>query len=140
VKKSCRGIRNTCAIRRRAFQPTRSSGASRRAAHRARNSDFVRVIFTPLAERHIDSLHEYIAMHASEERADGYVGRIVDFCNGLSTFPLRGTQRDDLLSGLRVTGFERRVTIAFIVTAEAVLIEGIFYGGRDFEAEFRDRT
>ena len=79
-------------------------------------------------------------MHASEERADGYVGRIIDFCNGLSTFPLRGTQRDDLLSGLRVTGFERRVTIAFIVTAEAVLIEGIFYGGRDFEAEFRDRT
>ena len=72
--------------------------------------------------------------------ADGYVGRIVDFCNGLSTFPLRGTQRDDLLSGLRVTGFERRVTIAFIVTTEAVLIEGIFYGGRDFEAEFRDRT
>ena len=98
------------------------------------------MIFTPLAERHIDSLHEYIAMRASEERADGYVGRIVDFCNGLSTFPLRGTQRDDLLSGLRVTGFERRVTIAFVVTAEAVLIEGIFYGGRDFEAEFRDRT
>jgi toxin ParE1/3/4 len=98
------------------------------------------VIFTPLAERHIDSLHEYIAKHASEERADGYVGRIVDFCNGLSTFPLRGTQREDLLSGLRVTGFERRVTIAFIVTAEAVLIEGVFYGGRDFEAEFHDRT
>jgi len=29
---------------------------------------------------------------------------------------------------------------AFVVTADAVLIEGIFYGGRDFEAEFRDRT
>ena len=58
----------------------------------------------------------------------------------VSTFPLRGTQRDDLLPGLRVTGFERRVTIAFVVTADAVLIEGIFYGGRDFEAEFRDRT
>ena len=98
------------------------------------------MIFTPLAERHIDSLHEYIVVHASEERADGYVGRIVDYCNGLSTFPLRGTQRDDLLPGLRVTGFERRVTIAFIVTADAVLIEGIFYGGRDFEAEFRHRT
>jgi toxin ParE1/3/4 len=100
----------------------------------------VRVIFTPLAARHIDGLHEYIAVHGSEERADGYVGRIVDFCNGLSTFPLRGTQRDDLLPGLRVTGFERRVTIAFIVPADAVLIEGIFHGGRDFEAEFRDRT
>ena len=98
----------------------------------------MRVIFTPLAERHIDSLHEYIATHSGEERADGYVGRIVEFCNSLATFPLRGTQRDDLLPGLRVTGFERRVTIAFVVTAEAILIEGIFYGGRDFEALLRD--
>jgi plasmid stabilization system protein ParE len=63
--------------------------------------------------------------------ADGYVGRVVDFCNGLSIFPLRGTQRDDLLPGLRVTGFERRVTIAFVVTTDAVLIEGIFYGQND---------
>ena len=60
--------------------------------------------------------------------------------NGLSTFSLRGTQSDDLLPGLRVTGFERHVKIAFIVTADAVLIEGIFYGGRDFEAEIRDRA
>jgi hypothetical protein len=39
---------------------------------------------------------------------------------------------------LRTTGFERRATIAFVVTAEAVLIEGIFYGGQDFEAFFHD--
>jgi hypothetical protein len=38
-----------------------------------------------------------------------------------------------------VTVLERRVTIAFVVTEAAVLIEGIFYGGRDFEATFRDR-
>jgi toxin ParE1/3/4 len=98
----------------------------------------VRIIFTPLAEHQIDGLHEYITTHASEERADSYVGRIVAFCQGLATFPLRGTQRDDLLPGLRVTGFERRVTVAFVVTADAVLIEGIFYGGRDFETVFRD--
>ena len=36
----------------------------------------MQVIFTPRAERHIDSLHEYITTHASEQRADGYVGRI----------------------------------------------------------------
>jgi toxin ParE1/3/4 len=99
----------------------------------------VQVIFTPLAVRHLDRLHEYITTHASESRADDYVGRIVAFCKGLSTFPLRGTQRDDLLPGLRVTGFERRATIAFVVTDAAVLIEGIFYGGRDFEAVFRKR-
>jgi toxin ParE1/3/4 len=99
----------------------------------------VQVIFTPLAERHIDKLHEYITTHSSEERADGYIRRIVNFCNGLATFPLRGMQRDDILPGLRVTGFGRRVNIAFVVTADTVLIEGIFYGGRDYEAVLREQ-
>lgn len=99
----------------------------------------MQILFTPLAERHIDKLHQYIATHSSEGHADGYVTRIVDFCNGLTTFPQRGTLRDDLLPGLRVTGFERRVTIAFVVTPDTVLIEGVFYGGQDIEAQFRDR-
>ena len=98
----------------------------------------MQVVFTRRAEQHIDTLHAYITEQASEDRADGYIGRIVAFCQGLATFPLRGTARDDLLPGLRTTGFERRVTIAFVVTADAVLIEGIFYGGQDFEAIVRD--
>jgi len=99
----------------------------------------VEVIFTPLAERHLDALHQYITSHVSEDRADTYLGRIVDFRKSLTIFPMRGTPRDDLLPGLRVTGFERRVTIAFVVTEAALLIEGIFYGGRDFETTFRKR-
>ncbi len=98
----------------------------------------MRVIFTPRAERHIDGLHEYIAAHSSEARADGYIIRIVAFCTRLATFPLRGQRRDDLLPGLRTIGFERRITIAFVVTADTVLIEGIFYGGQDFESLFHD--
>jgi toxin ParE1/3/4 len=99
----------------------------------------VQVIFTPLATRQIESLHEYIGTHSSEQRADAYVNRIVAFCGGLTTFPLRGTRRDDLLPGLRVIGFERRATIAFVVTDSAILVEGIFYAGQDFEAIFRGR-
>jgi toxin ParE1/3/4 len=98
----------------------------------------VRIIFTRQAERQIDKLHEYITKHVSERRADAYIARIVSFCSGLATFPLRGQQRDDLLPGLRTTGFERRVTIAFVVAADLMLIEGVFYGGQDFEAAFRD--
>jgi toxin ParE1/3/4 len=98
----------------------------------------VRVIFTPRAERHIDGLHEYITGQANESRADDYIARIVAFCTGLATFPLRGQRRDDLSPGLRTTGFERRVTIAFVVSTDAVLIEGIFYGGQDFEAALRE--
>jgi hypothetical protein len=40
---------------------------------------------------------------------------------------------------LRVIGFERRATIAFVVTGTGILIEGIFYAGRDFEIIFRER-
>jgi hypothetical protein len=50
-----------------------------------------------------------------------------------------GTKREDLLAGLRTVGFERRVTIAFMVTDETVLIEGIFYGGQDFETLFHEQ-
>lgn len=98
----------------------------------------MRVLFTASAERQLDRLHRYIAGRAGEGTADIYVDRIVTFCQGLSTFPLRGKARDDLLPGLRTIGFERRATIAFMVTTDAVLIEGVFYGGQDFEAKFRE--
>ena len=100
----------------------------------------MRVILTPLAERHVDQLHEYITTQVSGDRADSYVSRIVEFRNGFVIFPLRGTKRDDILPGLRVAGFERRVTIAFVVMTDSVLIEGIYYGGQDFEAAVRDQT
>jgi toxin ParE1/3/4 len=100
----------------------------------------VRVIFTPLAARQIDSLHEFIAASSGESRADGYISRIIGFCTGLKTFPLRGQKRDDWLPGLRTIGLERRITIAFVVTTEAVLIEGIFHGGQDFESFFEDEA
>ncbi len=98
----------------------------------------MQVLFTASAERQLDSLHRYISNHAGERTADRYIGRITAFCEGLSTFPLRGAARDDLLPGLRTIGFERRATIAFIVMPDAVLVEGVFYGGQDFEANFRE--
>jgi toxin ParE1/3/4 len=95
-----------------------------------------RVLFTPLAERQIDALHRYIADHSDEDRADSYVSRIIEFCNRLARFPIRGRRRDDLIPGLRIIGFERRVSVAFIATADDVLIEGVFYGGRKIEKYF----
>lgn len=75
-------------------------------------------------------------MRSGEARADADIVRIIDFCLRLETFPRRGTQRDDVLPGLRTVGFERRITIAFTVTvtAAAVVIEGIFYGGQDLSS------
>jgi toxin ParE1/3/4 len=97
----------------------------------------LRVKFSPRAERQIDALHAYVSEKSSETRADGYISRIIAFCDGLSTFPRIGTRRDDILPGLRVIGFERRVMIAFMGIDDAVLIEGVFYGGQAFEACLR---
>lgn len=95
------------------------------------------VIFTPRAERQLDALHNYITEHSGfESRADVYIQRIVDYCLGFRTFPQRGTARDDIMPGLRTIGFERRITIAFKIEADLILIEGIFYGGQAFEATF----
>jgi toxin ParE1/3/4 len=74
------------------------------------------VVFTPAAEREVDDLHAWISQRAGERIAEE-----------------RGRKRDDLLPGLRTIGFERSVTIAFVIDGDLVSIEGVFYGGRDFE-------
>jgi toxin ParE1/3/4 len=96
------------------------------------------VVFSPESEDHLDALHDYIAEHSGQARADAFVARIVTFCEGLSPFPERGTRRDDLRPGLRIIGFRKRVAVAFVLLGEAVVILGVFYGGQDYETAFRD--
>ena len=66
-----------------------------------------------------------------------YVKRIRDFCDRLEYGAERGHQRDDIRPGLRVVGFERRVTVAFVVETERVVILRIFYGGRDWKGDMQ---
>ena len=68
--------------------------------------------------------------------AIGYINHIEDTCRNLSVFPDRGINRDDLRSGLRILGFERRAAIAFQFNADTVIILRILYGGRDLETVF----
>ncbi|HZK99064.1 MAG TPA: type II toxin-antitoxin system RelE/ParE family toxin [Caulobacteraceae bacterium] len=95
-----------------------------------------RVAFSPSASDDLRSLYLYIAEQSGEARALAYLERIEDYCRGFATFPERGRRRDDLLQGLRVIGFERRVTLAFHLDADAVIFDRILYGGRDLEAMF----
>jgi toxin ParE1/3/4 len=98
------------------------------------------VIFTPRAERQLAHLYGYIADQSGEARAENYVGKIVAACHALSTFPERGSKRDDVRPNLRTIGYAKSVTIAFSVnpTTEAVAVHGVFYGGQDFEQVLRD--
>lgn len=93
-----------------------------------------RVIFAPEAEEQLVALYNFIAAAASPNIAAGYTEAIVSYCESLATFPMRGTMRDDVRQGLRVTHYKKRAVIAFSVNREQVSILGIFYGGRDYES------
>ena len=65
--------------------------------------------------------------------AFNYVDRIEAFCYGLDLASERGSRRDDIRPGLRVLGFERRLTIAIAVTPDQITVLRLFYGGQDWE-------
>ena len=91
------------------------------------------VVFTPEALQQLEELYAYIAQVASPMVALRYTNAIVTYCETLQTFPLRGTRRDDIRPGLRVTNYKGRAVIAFDVSSERVNVIGIFYGGQDYE-------
>ena len=91
----------------------------------------------PPGQTHLDEIFDHIAK-TSAVAARRFVGAIVDYCMTFEIFPQRGTKRDDLRPGLRTVGFRRRVTIVFSASAEVVIIVGVFYGGRNFEALLED--
>ena len=91
------------------------------------------VVFTPEAESQLTALYRYIAQAASAEVAQRYLEAIVVCCEGLQSSPYRGSQRDDIRPGLRVTNYKGRCVVAFAVTDKLVSVIGVFYGGQDYE-------
>lgn len=91
------------------------------------------VVFSPEAEEQLLALYRYIATKVSPAVAELYISAIVNFCEGLQSFPRRAVRRDDIRPGLHITNYKSRVVIAFAVDAELVSIIGVFYGGRDYE-------
>jgi len=67
------------------------------------------------AEEQLAELYRYIAAAASPDVAARYTEAIVTYCESLRTFPLRGTMRDDVRPGLRITNYRKRAVIAFDV-------------------------
>jgi toxin ParE1/3/4 len=95
-----------------------------------------KVVFRPSAQSDLNDLYDYLSERAGPHRALAYIGRIETACQSLSDFPERGAARNDLYMGIRIMGFERRASIAFLVETDCVRIVRIFYGGRDIEADW----
>ena len=96
------------------------------------------IVLTRRARDQLDYLYDYIATAASPNTALRFVDAIYAQFEPLRDFPVAGTARDDIRPGLRTIGFRRRVTIAFMIQPNEVLIVGVFYGGQDFERILAD--
>ena len=97
-----------------------------------------RLAYTAEAEDHLDEIERYIAeSSASEITARRYITRVIRFCESLSNAPFRGSTHEHSAPGLRTVGFERRITILFLVEEDAVIVIGVYYGGRQLPGVFR---
>lgn len=93
--------------------------------------------YAPEADQDFDWIYEVISLASSPAIAFDYVQRLRAFCERLEYASERGSRRDDIREGLRIVGFERRVTIAFAVDESRVTILRLFYGGQDWEDALR---
>jgi toxin ParE1/3/4 len=91
------------------------------------------LVFTPQAQEQLLELYRYIAEAASPDIAARYTDAIIRYCESLQEFPMRGTCRDDIRLGLRISNYKKRTVIAFAVEPEQLSIIGIYYGGQDYE-------
>lgn len=95
-----------------------------------------RVVLAPEAGDDLNELYEWIAGRASPQVAMAYLERVEAFLLGLSIGSERGQLRSDVRPGLRVVGFERRLTVAFTVDEDTVTVLRVFTAGRDWESSF----
>jgi plasmid stabilization system protein ParE len=95
------------------------------------------VVFAPEAEDDLVELFEFIVAQGSPAAAARYTDAIVAYCEGLGRFAHRGTKRDDIRPGLRITNYRRRAVIAFSIdeSTGTVAILGVYYAGRDYESD-----
>ncbi len=95
-----------------------------------------RVLLAPEAATDLEALYDWVARRASPEVALRYLERVEAFLRGLSVGSERGHVREDLRPGLRIVGFERRLTIAFVTDDETVTVLRVFSAGRSWDSSF----
>ncbi|MCO6179043.1 type II toxin-antitoxin system RelE/ParE family toxin [Ciceribacter sp. RN22] len=94
------------------------------------------VRLTAEAEADLVNIYRFILERSgSRDVARGYVGRIEVFLTDFATFPMRGTLRHDIRPDLRIVGFERNASVAFVVEADVVVVLRILYHGQMFRAD-----
>ena len=98
-----------------------------------------RVRLHELAEAELDAIYADLRAAAGAAVAGGYVDGLYDFIARLGTLPERGTVRPGPIAGLRIIGYRRSASIAFVVEADMVTILGVFRRGQNVTSEMLER-
>jgi toxin ParE1/3/4 len=93
-----------------------------------------RLVLTSKAQDDLRWIYDTVAQAADAETALRYIERIETHLRGFEYAAERGTLHSHIREGLRIVGFERRVTIAFVVPPEEIVILRLFYAGADWQA------
>jgi plasmid stabilization system protein ParE len=91
------------------------------------------VVFSPEQRDNFGSSRNIWRNAFLRQNAERYIRRLTEACVSLGDAPYQGTTRDDLAPGIRMTGFERRLSIYFKVVNGRASILGVFYGGQTFD-------
>ncbi|MBV9218062.1 MAG: type II toxin-antitoxin system RelE/ParE family toxin [Methylobacteriaceae bacterium] len=94
------------------------------------------VVVAPEARNDLLRIYERIEEAAGPGIALSYIEGIEAYCLGFDLASGRNRERNDIRPGLRIVGFELRVTVAFTVDADRVAIPRLFYGEQDWEQAF----
>lgn len=92
------------------------------------------VRLSPEAEADIVDIYRSISEASmSSVVARQYVERLTSYLETFEVFPERGSLRNDVRQGLRVVGFERSVSVAFVVEQDSVVILRLAQNGRQID-------
>ncbi|WP_165214437.1 type II toxin-antitoxin system RelE/ParE family toxin [Affinirhizobium pseudoryzae] len=94
-----------------------------------------RVVIHAEAAQELREVYDYIADRAGAERAWSYVSGLQQFLERLADFPERGTVRGGAFKDMRIIGYRRRMSIAFVVRAHTLMVLGFLYAGKDLRPE-----
>lgn len=90
-----------------------------------------KVRLSEAAELDLDNIYRFVRRQSqSTETARAYVARLQMFLAAFETFPERGTLYNEIRPGLRRVGFERRISVAFVVEDGEVVVLRLLYAGQ----------
>ena len=95
-----------------------------------------RIVWRPEARLQLIALYDWIDAQADPHTALNYTSAIEAHVNTLTTFPERGTPRNDLSPGIRTIPYRRRTIIAYRVLDGEVEISALAHGGQSFDGDF----